>query len=477
MDTPQQELQDSQRCLDTLQQELQIKDQQLWDSQRCTDTLQQEIQRQIQQLTHQVEEQQHILEDKETQLRQLNRQLQANEPVTAELQQNLPQHEQTNKQLQETVGQLRRDLQQAVEEKQAGERQLQELHQQLQTTKQAGAQTITPQLAAQPQDTISRPRQELQQVQQAEETQHVCEGQERQLQKPKTQQLSVMERTETQPQNALMQRKTIRDMKWQKQSKAPEKMDRGSAASDSNMAYFNGGGSKVYSYDSNTQKWHQLPDTALTWSTLVVVQHILTMVGGYLSGKVTNSLFSFMGESGAMKWLPHFPAMPTARYWTAAVCSVHSLIIAGGVDDGDNRLVTVEVLNIDTQQWSTACSLPHPFFLATLSICNERLFLMGGLDETGPTQSVLTCSVPELLQCQTQSFAGKLRRALTKQTTKWRCVADAPYYFSSCATLYGQLVAVGGRKDDQDTTAIFCINNQQIRGKPWETCQLLDAGH
>ena len=448
----QQELQDSQRRMDTLQQQLQTKDQALQDSRRNTHTLQQELQdsqrrtrtlqqelqdsqrrthtlqqelqdrqRQNQQLTHQVEEKQHTIDE-------VDRQLQANEQVTAEFQRNLLQHEQTN-------SQLRRDLQQAVEEKQAGERQLQELTQRLQVM-QVGVQ----------EKSITRPSQELQ----AQPVEHAAVGQQRQLQKPKTQQLQQMKRTETPPQKALVQQKTIRDMKWQKESKAPEAMWRGSAASDSKMAYFNGCGStKVYSYDSDTQKWRQLPDTPHTRSALVVVQHILTMVGGYVSGKATNSLLSLMGVGGAMKWLPHYPAMPTARQDTAAVCSGHSLIVAGGRGDRYNTLATVEMLDIDTKQWSTACSLPHPFTRATISICRERLYLMGG---DGLTHSVLTCSVPELLQSQTEKL--RTEPEPDRQTTKWRRIADAPSSFS-CATLCGQLVAVGGWKDDKDTAAIF----------------------
>ena len=454
--TLQQELQDNQRRMDTLQQELQTLQQelraknqqlldsqrQLQDSQRRTHTQQQELQdrqQQIQQLTHQVEEKQHTIDDRETQLRQLNGQLQANEQVTAEFQRNLLQHEQT-------ISQLRRDLQQAVEEKQAGERELQELTQRLQVM-EVGVQ----------EKSITRPRQELQQAQPVE---HAAVGQQRQLQKPKTQQLQQMKQTARPPQKALMQQKTIRDMKWQKQSTAPQRMYRGSAASDSNMAYFNGGGStKVYSYDSDTQKWRQLPNTPHTQSTLVVVQHILTTVGGYVSGKATNSLLSLMGEGGAMKWLrrlkwlPHYPAMPTARRYTAAVCSGHSLIVAGGEGDGYNRLAIVEVLDIDTKQWSTACSLPHPYSRATISICRERLYLMGDGDETSQTHSVLTCSVPELLQSQTEKL--RTEPEPDRQTTKWRRIADAPSSLSSCATLCGQLVAVGGWKVDKDTAAIF----------------------
>ena len=409
--------QDSQRRTDTLQQELQTKDQQLQDSQRLTHTLQQELQ-DSQRLTHTLQQE---LQDSQR-----------------KFQRNLLQHEQANKQLQDTVGQLRRDLQQAVEEKQAGERRLRELNQQL---------LKMPQVGARPHETITPPRPELQQPQ---EKQHAT----------RDRQLQPMKRPGPLPQKTVMQQKAIADMRWQRESKAPEKMYRGSAAADSNMAYFHGNDSTtVHSYDSNTREWRQVPATPHTNSTLVVVHHVLTMVGGVISGGVTDSLLSLMGEGRDIKWLPNLPAMPTKRYETAAVCSGRSLIVAGGRDDR-NRLATVEVLDTDTRQWSIASALTHPFSWATISICGERLYMLGGKDQTGnPTRSVLSCSVPELLQsCQPQPLAGKLRTAPANQSTIWRRVADAPHYRSSCATLCGQLVAVGGYEAGKDTSTIAGYN-------------------
>ena len=183
------------------------------------------------------------------------------------------------------------------------------------------------------------------------------------------------------------------------------------------------------------------------------------MVGGQISGGATDSLLSLMGEGRDIKWLPNLPAMPTKRYKTAAVCSGRSLIVAGG-RDGRNELSTVEVLDTDTRQWSIASALTHPFYWATISICGERLYMLGGYDQTGyNTRSVLSCSVPELLQsCQPQPLAGKLRTAPANQSTIWRHVADAPHYWSSCATLCGQLVAVGGREAGENTSAIAGYN-------------------
>ena len=253
-----------------------------------------------------------------------------------------------------------------------------------------------------------------------------------------------------------MNQKAIRDMKWTKESKATEKMCRGSAAADANVAYFNGRGhNTVHSYDSNTEEWRQLPDAPHTESTLVVVHHILTMVGGEISGRATDSLLSLMEEGKGKKWLPNLPAMPTKRCDTAAVCSGHSLIVAGGWD-GSNYLATVEVLDTDTRQWSVASSLTHAFTRATISICGERLYMLGGYQTGRETPSVLSCSIPELLQsCQTQPLAAKLQ---TAPTTLWQQVADAPHTLSSCATLCGQLVAVGGCRAEKSTSAITVYN-------------------
>ena len=291
---------------------------------------------------------------------------------------------------------------------------------------------------------------------QMEEKQHATEERERQAWEL-TKHLLEMKQPEPLLQKTGMQQKEIQDMRWQK-SKAPQSMSRGSAAIESNIAYFNGyGTTTVHSYDSDTQEWRQLPDAPHTHSTLVVIRHILTMVGGLISDRATNSLLSLMGEGRDKSWLPNLPAMPTKRYFTAAVCSSHSLIVAGGEDDS-NTLATVEVLDTDTRQWSIASSLTHPFTDATISICGERLYMLGGWDDGYITRSVLSCSIPELLQsCQTQLLAGKLRTAPANKSI-WRYVADATHYYSSCATLCGRLVAVGGWEALKYTSAITGYN-------------------
>lgn len=437
--------------------------QQLQDSQKQN----QQLTHQNQQLTQQVKEKQHTIDTQETQLQQLQ------------------------DGIDKTVNQLKQELQQAKEEKEVGERQLRQinhlllqqkqtigdlrvtndrLEQHLQQAEQrvkdkecmiGKLQELNQETTVQLKRTIEEKDRQLQQAQQeVEEQKRTIEQLHEQ-----NQQLYSVKQAETQPPTAVMQQKAIRDMRWQKElAKAPENtIYRGTAASDSNMAYFNSESSNsVHSYDSDTKEWHRLPDTPHTNFTLVIAQCKLTMVGG----RVTNSLLSLMGEKDR-KWLPHFPAMPTKRWNTAVVCSGNYLIVAGG-KNSNTSLATVEVLDTGTRQWFIASSLIHPFTSATISICGERVYMLGGIDQSAAwTHSVLTCTLPELLQsCQPQLLAEKLPTASPNQSTIWRHAADAPHRYSSCATICGQLVAVGGLDKYFKITTTIAVYNE--RTDSWE---------
>ena len=59
------------------------------------------------------------------------------------------------------------------------------------------------------------------------------------------------------------------------------------------------------------------------------------------------------------KWVEKFPPMPTRRVFATAVCTGTVLIVAGGMRENCEDLTTVEVLNTENSQWSTAADLPQ----------------------------------------------------------------------------------------------------------------------
>ena len=146
-------------------------------------------------------------------------------------------------------------------------------------------------------------------------------------------------------------------------------------------------------------------------------------------------------EGGSWKWVEHFPPMPTKRVFTAVVCSGKALVVPGGKGESYTRLTTVEVMDTDTLQWSTACSLPHPFSDATATVCGDRVYLAGGWDQDGLTKSVFTCSLSAFLKSQ----LVKVKNTTTSSILPvWHTIPDLPVKCSTCIKLNGQLLAVGG---------------------------------
>ena len=245
-------------------------------------------------------------------------------------------------------------------------------------------------------------------------------------------------------------------LKWGNGLNVPLDMKRGAAVVDGEVAYFVDMTKKcVCSYDSSAQKWATLPECPYFGSSLAIVNGLLTAIGGTRNYKPTSKLFSFITEKnakleeGTKKWEERFPAMPTARYYAMAVSTGKHLVVAGGEKAQDKHLDTVEILNSDTLIWSTAASLLHPFSKASAAIYGDHLYMLGGEDNSRKTRSVLTCSLTDLLHVQ-----------LKKPTPVWHQIADTPAFYSTCAAVGGELLAVGGQDADldKDTTAIYQYN-------------------
>ena len=225
-------------------------------------------------------------------------------------------------------------------------------------------------------------------------------------------------------------------------------MYRGSAVPHGNMAYFNSPGTrKLYCYESQQQQWWQLPvpDCPSESFALVMVEGRLTTVGGTVDVRPTNSLSSLTGEDEDSEWVELFPRMPTARCLLAAVCRGKNVIAAGGLGDGDRELSTVEILDTDLRQWSSAASLPHPMYYASITVCEDLLYLLGGLIQNKrSTKLVLTSSITDLLHQQQET---------ANQAEVWRRAADAPYYWSTAVSVGGQLLAVNGEDEHYKKTS------------------------
>ena len=224
---------------------------------------------------------------------------------------------------------------------------------------------------------------------------------------------------------------------WRKGKPAPKAMFRFCQATvDNTKVYFNADGSQsIYCYNISTDNWTSLPDCPNICCSFVVINNMLTAIGGAQGFLHTNHVFSLKER----KWVKEFPPMPTKRSSTTAVCIRSVLIVIGGSYSRRNPPLEypVEVMDVESHQWSTAANIGCRLEYASGVMFGDQLYVLGGRD----SKSVYSCSLNDLLQsCRPES-----KEASTQlQSNIWRKHADLPLYYSDCVSLCGHLLAIGG---------------------------------
>ena len=228
-----------------------------------------------------------------------------------------------------------------------------------------------------------------------------------------------------------------------------------SVAVSGDMVYFRDGwGGKFLMFNSRREQWTVLPGCNREYSSLAVVNGLLTAIGGAVSLRATNTLLSLSLDTPDIsreKWIEKLPPMTYCHNVPAVITIDTSLIVAGGWGS-DWEKAPVEVMDTQTLQWSTVASLPHPLRNATATICGDRLYLGGGFGTGGATKSVLMCEVKDLLQSKPQSQATRAGHSESCQV--WKEVAPLPVTLSSLVTFQGHLLAVGGYGDAGYTSEV-----------------------
>ena len=208
----------------------------------------------------------------------------------------------------------------------------------------------------------------------------------------------------------------------------------------------------VYCYTASTYTWSQLPHAyRRTYNgPFVIINDFLTIVGGYHQEAVSpaNQLLSLTGEGSGRTWTEVFPPMPTKRCGSTALCTGTALIVAGGSQSiGSGPFYeTVEVMNTETLQWSTAATLPQPVFNGPAAVCGDHVYILSV--SSHDSKSMYTCSINALLQsCKSRPMA---------RARVWNRVTAPPVTKTTCVSIDGRLLTIGGRKsNNQPTKAIY----------------------
>ena len=240
---------------------------------------------------------------------------------------------------------------------------------------------------------------------------------------------------------------------WREGKKVLCKMSESSySATDGTTLYIRQDDKSVYAYTISTSSWSQLPDSPTDNCPSVIINNLLTLVGGDHRGTTTNQLFSLTGEGRGRKWTEKFRPMPTKRWGSTALCTGTALVVAGGDTKQCSDLKTVEVMNTGTEQWSTAADLPQPLWQAPAAVCGDHVYILG---RSNKVMYMYTCSVLTLIQ-SCKSFLASIRN---RDARVWKEAAAPPAMETTCVSIHGQLLVIGGLDSDvKPTTAIHMYN-------------------
>ena len=373
-------------------------------------------------ITELEEEKQHLIETKD-------RQLQEKQHTIEHKDRQLHEKERSMASMSHSVEMKEKELQQTQQQLQASEQLVSEFQQSLQQKDKTISDL---------QHTISARERKIQQLEQ----QNTVSG-------DKPQQQSV-----TGPQTTVAAaKKDISKMTWREGKSAPQKMLREAAVVHGNTAYFRPWDlRKVYSYQiiGEEEQWSQLPDNDNKNCGLAVIDGLVTSVGGFNNSN-TDTLLSFTGEGERKKWSEIFPPMPTPRQNAACVTTEQALVVAGGY--AGSHLDTVEVMNINTKQWTTVSPLPQKLSQLSATVCGDTLYLAGGV-ATGfkLSKSVFTCSIPDLMT-SANTLGSRIRRTFSRSLNVWREISSLPVTVSTLVSFSGDLLAIGGMDDSGNPTS------------------------
>ena len=227
-------------------------------------------------------------------------------------------------------------------------------------------------------------------------------------------------------------------------------MIRGSATTDHQFAYFTSYYSNsVYSYEWNTEQWNKLPSSPYRDCALVIIDGTLTTVGGFSISGRTNKLFTLRQR----QWVEEYPPMNNARSYPGVVSTSggdYIIVIGGHRGDGGYWTGTVELFQVKTRRWYKLTNIPQPLTLPSATICGNQLHVIGN-DDNG-----YTCSLQALPSSDKPIISQSIPHLIS-----WTPLPRLPVTFSTAATLYEQLVIIGGMQDGLTVNSIHRLVDGQ----------------
>ena len=189
--------------------------------------------------------------------------------------------------------------------------------------------------------------------------------------------------------------------------------------------------------------WSQLINVNYQYCGLALVNKMLTTICGRSGLVYSRILYTLTGTSKSdMTWNECFERIPTGRESPACVSTSTHLIVLGGVGSVFHYSHRVDVLDLRSNQWLQATSIPD-LRIPQVVIGGDILYL-----SSYAYSELYACRIEDLLASITETDAKK-----KLPTSLWKRLQNNPTYSgSSIVAFRGGLLAVGGEGEDKKVT-------------------------
>ena len=234
-------------------------------------------------------------------------------------------------------------------------------------------------------------------------------------------------------------------IKWKQLADLPAAMYGTYVAVQDRKVYVSGGDSpfkdaqnQVFVYDTDNDRWGQLPTPDHFFAIPQIIGGKLTLIGGVLiaTNKVTNKVSTF--DHTKQSWVSYYPDLLSVRSLPGVVTHMEYVIVAGGIKKGTVLLEDIEILDwVENSQWKRiSIHLPVPMCALELTTYDNHLFVVGYINANLNYDK----HVYKLPVALVTNSAHQLHCA----STGWVELTQTTHQCSSLVTGLSSLIVVGG---------------------------------
>ena len=198
----------------------------------------------------------------------------------------------------------------------------------------------------------------------------------------------------------------------------------------------------VYSFDTRSNQWKQLPRPGHCLGVIHMVDDKLTIFGGYsVTNNIHNKVTTYNSKTNS--WYSCYPNMLHNRHKPGVTTSHDHVIVMGGGSTYETDHDNIEVMNYHQLQWKELfVHLPVPMYAITPTITGDYITIVGYQQGGYHYTTHYQIPVQDILLSLDQPFSTG---AVTSQ---WKKLSPAPHRNTVTVPYSNPPVVIGGSNHD-----------------------------